>query len=129
MCAGITGGAIATSLIESCMPLPYFKTKSVEKKIRIPLSEFDKNDFLIVSPSDYNYDIAVIKESNDDFKSLVMQCTHAINFLTFNGNQFNCNLHGSTFSRTGEVGKGPAEKPLISLITKKYPEELVIYLL
>ena len=128
-CAGITGGVMAASLFESCSPLPYYKTISAEKKITVPLTAFGDSNFLIVNVSDFKYEIAVIKQANDVFNSLVMQCTHASNSLTFNGSKFNCNLHGSAFRRTGEVEKGPAEKPLISLKTDRNSDNIVIHLL
>jgi Rieske Fe-S protein len=121
-------GAGIVSFLESCSPLPLFKTTSSGKKIFIPLTEFSKNNYLIVRPSDLRYDLAVIKVSETEFKSMVMICTHAENALQFNGNEFRCSLHGSMFTRLGNVKKGPAEKSLPSLHTKIENNQLVVSL-
>jgi Rieske Fe-S protein len=124
----MTGGTALISMLDSCTALPLYKTISENRKIKIPVSQFEKSDFLIARPTDYNYDIAVIKNGNS-YLSLVMQCTHADNSLRFNGNEFYCNLHGSVFNKTGEVEKGPAEKRLISLKTEVQENELLVTLI
>ena len=126
LCLATGTGIVA--FLESCTPLPLYKTTSSDRKIIIPLTEFIKNNFLIVRPSDLSYDLAVIKVNETEFKSLVMLCTHAENPLQFNGNDFRCSLHGSMFNRLGKVEKGPAERALTSLKTKIEDNLLVVSL-
>ena len=115
-------------LLDACQPLPVYKTVSENKKLRIPLEQFGENNFIIVQPSDLNYDIAVLKNSDTEFQSFVMVCTHADNPVRFNGQDFKCSLHGSIFNRNGAVSKGPAEKGLIALITSKENNSIIITL-
>jgi Rieske Fe-S protein len=126
LCLATSTGMI--SLLESCTPIPLYKTTTTDRKVLVPLTEFSKYNFLIVRPEDLSYDIAVIKISDSEFRSMVMLCTHAENPLQFNGNEFRCSLHGSTFNRLGKVQKGPAEKQLTNLKTKIQDNLLIVTL-
>ena len=117
-CALCLGGTFMTAFLESCQSIPIFKTVSKNKVIEISLDQFNKGNFLIVRPNNTTYDIAVIRHTDNEFKSYVMVCTHADYPLRFNGKNFSCNLHGSLFNNAGEVEKGPAEKSLLSLKTQ-----------
>ena len=128
LCMAIAGSTSLVSLLNSCTPLPMYKTRSLNGEIKIPLSEFAQTDYVIIRPDDVDFDIAVVKTNTDAFKALVMLCTHADNRVQFNGNEFRCNLHGSMFDRLGKVEKGPAAKPLKSLLLRKENEKLVITL-
>jgi Rieske Fe-S protein len=125
-CTLCIGGSLLVSYLESCSNIPIYHTKSEDKNLKVPLDQFRKNNFLIVRPEDKRYDIAVIKNSQTEYKSFVMVCTHADNMLRFNGDEFSCNLHGSIFDINGNVQKGPAEKSLNSLNTKIENNFLVI---
>lgn len=127
-CSLCFGGTLISVFLESCQSIPIFKTISQNKKINIPLDQFRKNNFLIVRPENVAYDIVVIKQNETEYHSYVMLCTHADNPLRFNGKKFSCSLHGSIFNNNGEVEKGPAEKPLLSLITQLENNSLTIKL-
>lgn len=129
LCIGIAGGSAMISLIQSCTPLPIYKTVSVNKKITVDKNQFLETSYLIVSASNLNYDIAVIKKSETEYQSYIMQCTHADNPLRFNGKEFRCNLHGSIFNTSGGVEVGPAEKPLSPLTTTLESNLLTINLI
>lgn len=127
-CSLCFGGTLLSAFLESCQSIPIFKTISENKKIKIPLDQFKKNNFLIVRLENLVYDIAVIRQNETQYNSFVMLCTHADNPLRFNGKHFSCSLHGSLFNNTGEVEIGPAEKPLISLMTQLENNTLTIKL-
>jgi Rieske Fe-S protein len=126
LCIGIAGATVFAGALTSCSPLPIYNTVYKDRQISVPLSEFQKTDFVIVRCSNINFDIAVIKEPDGGYKSMIMQCTHADNVVEFNGNEFTCSLHGSIFSREGFVKRGPAEKPLVTLFTRTEQDHLII---
>jgi Rieske Fe-S protein len=128
-CVGIASGSLIISLLESCSPLPVFKTLSENREIKVPISQFIENKYLIIKATDVNYDVALIKNENENYKSIVMQCTHAENPVRYNGKEFRCNLHGSLFNSNGEVKTGPAEKPLIHLQTEIKNDYIIIKLI
>src|ERR1700748_1340947 len=117
-----------STLIESCAaPVSFFKTTASDNKVNIPLSEFGATNFKLVRVNKYNYDIAVLKNGSD-FSALLLMCTHAGQALTKTGSGFFCPLHGSRFSQTGDVEKGPATTPLQHLAVRTDNQQVIITL-
>jgi Rieske Fe-S protein len=129
LCMAVGTGIFASSLLNSCSTIPLYKAKSIDKKIKVPLTQFEKHNYIIVRPLDFNFDITVFKDNNSQFRSIVMECTHADNPLQFTGKEFHCSLHGSVFNSAGDVKKGPAEKKLKTLLTEVENNEVVIHLI
>lgn len=128
LCLALSGGTFLLSALDSCTPIPIFRAQSENHRVKIPLQKFTDVGYLIVRPSDYSYDVAVLK-TNDEYKAFIMKCTHADNPVKFDGIEFRCNLHGSVFDKTGKVEKGPAEKPLFILQTMKQDDYLIVSLI
>ena len=116
------------SILNSCSPVPFYKTVSKDSMLSVPLSMFGESNYVIAQPSDLPYDVAIVKTSESNFISFIMKCTHADNPVRFNGKEFRCDLHGSIFSRLGEVKTGPASRNLIRLRTEKSNDMLIIQL-
>ncbi len=127
-CVFCMGGSFLMPLLESCGSIPVYRATSNDNPIHIPLDQFLNTNYLIVKSSNIDYNIAVIKNSETDFKSFVMVCTHAENMLRFNGKEFTCSLHGSIFDSNGKVEKGPAEKSLFTLKTTIENNSLLVNL-
>lgn len=125
-------GAVAMSvseLLPSCgTAVKGFKTTVANNKVEVPLSLFDTNPFQIISPKNFEYEIAVQKNTDNTFKALLMRCTHHENQLVPTGKGFYCSLHGSQFDKQGNVTKGPAEKPLPQLSTETTQTNLIIHI-
>ena len=129
-CAAISLGTLLSStLLESCKTaaISVYKTAPSNGSVAIPLSSFSSAEFKLVRVSDYGYDIGVIK-NGEDYTALLLMCTHAGQALTRTGNGYYCTLHGSRFSNSGEVLKGPASDPLQHLKIKKETHQLIIEL-
>jgi Rieske Fe-S protein len=78
--------------------------------------------------SNYNYDIAVLKQPSGEYLALLLMCTHAGQALTKTGSGYLCPLHGSRFSATGDVLKAPATEPLEHLDVKVKDQDIVVKL-
>jgi Rieske Fe-S protein len=128
-CIAVSAGGLVVSLLESCSTIPVFTTTSLNRTVSVSLEQFAINPYIIVRPTDFSYDIAVIKKSSEEYVSLMMRCTHADNAVRFNGQEFKCNLHGSIFDLSGNVEKGPAEKSLVVLKTELTEKQLIIKLI
>ena len=128
LCIGLAGGSALMSLLNSCSPVPFYKTVSADSKLSVPLSQFGESNYMIAQPSDLSYDVAIVKTGEASYISFIMKCTHADNPVRFNGKEFRCDLHGSIFSRLGEVKTGPASRNLIRLRTEKKEDTLIIHL-
>jgi Rieske Fe-S protein len=128
-CVALGSGFVMSALLSACKtPLGVIKTNSSNNHVTIPLSEFAQADYKLVRVNNYNYDLAVQKKADGSFHVLVLKCTHAAQPLTKTGNSYYCTLHGSQFSKTGEVLKGPAERHLIELPTSLTNKDLTIKL-
>ena len=105
------------------------KPEIVDNNIQIPLTIFDTNPVQIISPKNYAYEVAVEKNKEGTYKALLLKCTHMANQLVPTGNGYNCNLHGSKFSKEGTILKGPAATPLQQLQTTITEKHLLIRLI
>ena len=127
---GAAGAAIAADL-SSCSPgvaKNTFKPVVKDNEVEVPLSLFDNQAFKLISPANYNYEIAVEKKQDNTYHALLLRCTHQENQLTPTGNGFTCSLHGSKFDMEGHVLKGPAESPLQQLNTRIVKNNLIIHI-
>ena len=60
----------------------------------------------------------VARTGQDTATALTATCTHESNTITnFTGSQFACTFHGSLFTTSGSVARGPATRPLTSFPT------------
>jgi cytochrome b6-f complex iron-sulfur subunit len=60
----------------------------------------------------------VARTGQDTAAALTATCTHESNTITnFTGSQFACTFHGSLFTTSGSVARGPATRPLTSFPT------------
>ncbi len=125
LCAGL-GTALLISGLSSCATNSLYTAEIENNSVHVPLSLFSENDFQIIRPKNFSYDIAIQKLENGSFAALLLSCTHAANQLTFTGNSYFCKLHGSAFNKQGMVTKGPAEQSLKKLGTQISDDNLIV---
>ena len=129
MCIALSSGFLLSALLDSCKtPLGVVKTSSKDDVVTIPIKEFELNDYKLVRVNNYDYDLAVQKNSNGTYTTMVLMCTHAGQPLTRTGKNYYCALHGSQFDHEGHVTKGPAEKDMMLLPTQIIKDQLTIQL-
>ncbi len=68
--------------------------------------------YLVVHNDQLEYPICLYRFSNDEYKALLMRCTHQGTELQVFGDRLQCPAHGSEFNNQGDVQNGPADKPL-----------------
>lgn len=129
LCILLGAGALISSLDSCGTSLAVYKTDIQDNKVTVPVSLFtSQQELQIVRARGYEYDIAVRKSADNIYTALLLTCTHAENPLNSTGSGYICNLHGSTFDKTGAVTKGPAEHPLKSFTTSVINDTVVIKL-
>ncbi len=129
VCMALGSGFLMSAVLEACKtPLGVIKTAAKDNVVAIPLTEFAASDYKLVRLRNYDYDLAVQKNKDGTYETLVLMCTHASNPLTKTGNGYYCTLHGSAFDREGYVTKGPAEKNMIKLNTTIKNDQILIQL-
>lgn len=128
ICFGAIGLGFISSSLSSCASLPIYKTSGATEKIEVPIASFLQNKSLIVRTDQLTYDILLVKNSNEQYTALYMQCTHQDNSLTATEKGLFCPSHGSTFDLNGLVTKEPALKPLQKFKTEINNQQIIIYL-
>ena len=117
-------------LLSSCTPasLKAMQTDVVNNTIALPLSTLSPTGMQIVHPEGSFYNIAIVRQPNESYIALLLQCTHQENGLTATTNGYTCSLHGSQFSKEGKVTHGPATEPLERYKTHIENGQLIIHL-
>ncbi|MCE3227384.1 MAG: hypothetical protein K0S32_1935 [Bacteroidetes bacterium] len=122
VCGGTCLGLLGISLLDSCAGTHYVQATTSENKLIVLLNEFkvDKNNkpsfrkYIVVKTEKSDYPIVVYRNSETDYKAMLMKCTHQGIELSLNGDILSCSAHGSEFSNKGEVISGPADQKLRS---------------
>ncbi|HZY81766.1 MAG TPA: Rieske (2Fe-2S) protein [Cyclobacteriaceae bacterium] len=70
--------------------------------------------YLVVHNDQLEYPICIYRFSENEYKALLMKCTHQGTELQVFGDRIQCPAHGSEFNNKGEVQNGPADTPLRS---------------
>ncbi|MEI9920216.1 MAG: Rieske (2Fe-2S) protein [Bacteroidota bacterium] len=118
-CVACASGMLFSELMSSCAPaLPTFKTAIEGKSISVPVTYFAASNVAIVRDNMAEYDILVVKKSEEQFDAIYMRCSHRENPLTATPTGLHCSAHGSSFDLNGQVTKEPATAPL-----QKFPTE------
>ena len=69
--------------------------------------------------------IAVIRKNNDIY-ALNLTCTHLGCSVNATSKGFICPCHGSMFTTSGDVVKGPADRPLKTVAVKEQGDDILI---
>ena len=72
--------------------------------------------FLKVQPEGWELPLYVLRGDDGGYAAVSPICTHLGCVVDVEGRSLVCPCHGSTYTRTGEVVRGPAERPL-----RRYP--------
>lgn len=125
--AAISATAVA-SFLESCSTINTITGSIDNDSISVAFTELENKDNLIVKSKGNEFDVALIKQSDGEWKALQMMCTHLSNPVFFNGDTFRCNVHFSEFNKNGQPQSGPATKPLKVLQLEKKSDHYLIRL-
>jgi cytochrome b6-f complex iron-sulfur subunit len=69
--------------------------------------------------------VAIVKKG-DDIYALSLVCTHLGCTVNVTTRELICPCHGSIFGRSGEVVKGPADRPLARLAVEEHGQFIVV---
>ena len=126
----LSSGFVLSAILSSCKTtaLGVVKTSSKDNLVTIPLTAFEKISYKLVRVSNYDYDLAIQKNPDGTFTTLLLMCTHQHNPLTRTGDNYYCTTHGSQFNHEGKVTKGPAEMNLVRLKSVVEKDNLLVHL-
>ncbi len=127
-CVACTGTALGINLLQSCSSVKTVNTTITNNMMAVAKAEFATVTSLKVRNLQLPYDILLVKESEDNYCALYMQCTHEDNAVYTDGSKINCPSHGSQFSMKGAVIDGPASKALKQFKTEITTNTINIFL-
>ena len=83
----------------------------------LPSGSFTNRDgnpkkFVMATHAQLKQPIAVFRNADGGYRSVLMRCTHKGVELRVSGDRLECSAHGSAFDSTGAVLEGPASSPL-----------------
>ncbi len=122
---GCLGVLTSSLLLQGCTGTRYVSGTIEDSFLKIPEDIFlnEDNTYLnhvVVQNDALLYPIAVFRFGSNDYKALLMKCTHQGTELQVFGDRLQCPAHGSEFTNDGSVQNGPADTSLRSLpITKE----------
>lgn len=129
VCFGLVGLGLLSTQAVGCSPLPIYKAQGDRNNITVPLASFtEKNNMVIVRHFDMEFDILLVKQKDETYNAMLMQCTHHPNPLTASSDGLFCAAHGSRYNLNGEVTQEPALTPLKKYKTEINNSSIIIYL-
>ena len=129
LCASLVGISIVAGSLEGCAPLNYYKPVIENDTFTVPKSSFiEGSKLVIIKESNLEYNIALVKINDIQFRAFELKCTHQDNALIATESGFHCSLHGSSFDITGKVKTSPATANLKEFSVKNEGDNLLINL-
>jgi len=117
-------GCLATitgiSLLQSCSSSQVLSKEIKGSDILLPIADFETTSngktvykkYLIIQNEILQFPICVYRFNENEYKALLMKCTHQGAELQVYGDKLQCAAHGSEFSNIGTVESGPANTDL-----------------
>ena len=129
-CALFAMPGIATLLLESCAGIPSYKAErnQATRECTVPLVKFGQSKILLLRIKNSEFDFAVVKQSESEYKTFELKCTHEDQPLNLSDKNIFCTSHGSIFNFEGVPIKEPASRPLKQLKTRVADGQLIIQL-
>ena len=116
---GCLGVLASNLLLQGCVGTRYISGNIEGSFLSINEDTFlnEGKDYLkhiVVQNDALQYPIVVFRFDPNDYKALLMKCTHQGTELQVFGDRLQCPAHGSEFTNTGNVQNGPADAALRS---------------
>ncbi len=131
MACGMIGllGVLPVTMLESCMTLPMLRTTSKNNNIVISKTKLAaEKKIFVLRNDDLQYDVLLVKNLDNTYYAMYMQCTHNDNPVQANDKGLFCTAHGSTFDLEGKVTNGPATQSLKKYLVSEDADSLTIHI-
>lgn len=120
-------GVLGASL-SGCGGFYYVNPEVLDNRLAIPVAEFAKGRFVLVDAPRLRFPLFVYRDDDGNYSTVSTRCMHRGCQVEPGGDHLVCPCHGSEYSNTGAVLKGPTQRPLQRLATSVEAEHVVIEL-
>jgi len=95
--------------------------------LSIPANSFSGKNFITVQTKKFEEPIFIGKQPDGSYAALRMYCTHKGCALNAAPDKLVCPCHGSEFTTSGAVTKGPATTPLQSFKVSADSQSIIVH--
>ena len=118
----------ASAIFQGCAPVKYIRPDIIGNQIKINKSAFEGNPFVVVENIDLPGPIYLKREENERYHAMLLVCTHKQCELEPAKTRLECSCHGSQYSNSGKVLRGPAPSDLKKYKVVVGADEVIIQL-
>ncbi len=122
MCAGVSG------LIVGCSGLRYVPSKRDGDRLMVRRADVGDGTQLLIEDPQLARAVYLHRFADDTYSAVLTRCTHQGCQVEPAGDRLACPCHGSEYRLTGEVLRGPAERPLLRYAVTTDSEHIYIHL-
>ena len=117
----------AMSMFNSCAPAKKIAVTETDNMVSFGVKSFGDQNFITIQTKKFDEPIFVSKQAEGSYVALRMLCTHKGCTLKTAPDKLVCPCHGSEFTTTGTVTKGPATKPLQNFRVTADSQSIVVH--
>lgn len=125
-CVGI-GSAL---MLSGCVAMVTHPVPMQDGRIRLAIADYPdlatRGGAIKIQPAQGDQPLYVLANGNDEYVAVSPICTHRGCTVDVQGERLVCPCHGSTYSRSGEVLRGPAQRRLTSYRVERQGDVLII---
>ncbi len=120
-CMMLTAGCISVDVLTGCTSLPIVSHTREGSTAIVNKSSFENKEYVLIEVDELPAPIFISRQSEEEYAAVLLKCTHRGCQVQPAGEIMECPCHGSRYSRTGSVIRGPAPKDLV-----QYPTEVTV---
>ena len=122
---GVVGGCAALSA-GGCIPFYFANATVAGGRLRVRVDELGARGFALIDPPGGDLPIFLQRLADGSFSAVSTRCMHRGCPVEPAADKLVCPCHGSEYTTTGEVLKGPTERPLRTFPAKVEGDHVVI---
>ena len=123
-------GVGAALMLGGCVAMVTHPVPMQDGRVRLSIGDFPDlaipTGAIKIQPARHDQPLYVLANADGQFVALSPICTHRGCTVDVQGARLVCPCHGSTYSRAGEVLRGPAQRQLTSYRVARDGDTLII---
>ncbi|MEK7403026.1 MAG: Rieske (2Fe-2S) protein [Gemmatimonadota bacterium] len=123
-------GVGAALVLGGCVAMVTYPVPMLQGRVRLSIADYPDlaapNGAIKILPMQHDQPLYVLAQDGGEFVAVSPICTHRGCTVDVHGARLVCPCHGSTYSRTGEVLRGPAQRRLTSYRVSRQGDALII---
>ncbi len=116
-CMMLAAGCVSVDVLTGCTSLPIVSHVREGSKAIVTKSSFEDKEYVLIEVDELPAPVFISKQSEEEYAAVLLKCTHRGCQVQPAGEIMECPCHGSRYSRTGSVLRGPAPKDLMQYST------------